>query len=65
MLLTLVDSGAARDALALAVVCGAVFAEETSDAATVAALHTAAVRRALHGDQPIALEARATNGESR
>ena len=57
VLLTLVDSGAARDALALAVVCGVVFAEETSDPATVAALHAAAVRlERFHGDQPIAPE---------
>src|SRR5262249_60869137 len=42
VLLTLVDGGAARDALALAVVCGGVFAEGASEAATVAALHAAA-----------------------
>lgn len=57
VLLTLVDGGAARDALALAVVCGVVFAEETSDASTVAALHAAAVRlERFHSDQPIAPE---------
>lgn len=57
VLLTLVDGGAARDALALAVVCGVVFAEEIGDPTTVAALHAAAVRlERFHGDQPIAPE---------
>jgi len=57
VLLSVVDSGAARDALALAVVCGVVFAEETGDPSTVAALHAAAVRlERFNSDQPLSSE---------
>lgn len=58
VLLTMVDSGAAREALALAVVCGVVFAEETDDPSTVAALQAAAARlERFHGHQPLPPEA--------
>jgi hypothetical protein len=58
VVLTLIDSGAACEALALAIVCGVVFAEETGDPSTVAALHAAAARlERFHGNQPIPPEA--------
>jgi len=58
VVLTLIDSGAAREALALAIVCGVVFAEETGDPSTVATLHAAAARlERFHGHQPIPPEA--------